>query len=125
MTVFDKILNKYALVFACLIYGTAKAELSGDSGWILNILKADLFKFLSSYSLVLYMTHFSMVVSIQWVGLTLLGWPLHRWHDDTLLFLTYLACYGLHHGLLKLVALFKSKQLDIPQDPDNQPLMQL
>jgi peptidoglycan/LPS O-acetylase OafA/YrhL len=124
MTIFDKILNKYALAFACLLYGVAKAELSDDSGWAIRILHADLFKFLSSYSLTLYLAHFSMVVSIRWVGLKLLGWPRHRWHDDTLLFLTYLACYGLHHALMRLVAVLERKQAGSLEDPDDEPLIQ-
>jgi hypothetical protein len=121
MTIFDRILNKYALASACLLYGTARAELSGDSGWASRILQADLFKFLSSYSLTLYLAHFSMATAIRWLAKTLLGWQAHRWHDDSLLFCTYLACYGLHQALV--CGLSWGRPVQPANDPDAEPLI--
>jgi hypothetical protein len=43
ITVLEKILNKYALVWAALIYGVARAELKGEQGWIACFLQAEVF----------------------------------------------------------------------------------
>lgn len=90
--VFEKILNKYALVSAAVIYGVARAEIMGDKE---GFLQAEVFKFFSSFSLSLYLGHGNMYMAVIGVG-RWLGWDKDDWRDDTVLILVYSLCYGLH-----------------------------
>jgi peptidoglycan/LPS O-acetylase OafA/YrhL len=99
ITTMEKILNKYALVWAGLIYGVARAEIEGSG---LPFLQADIFKLLSTFSLALYLGHQNMFMAIKWLGLALVGWEPGQWRDDTMLLFVYVLCYGLHHLMIRL-----------------------
>ena len=92
ITVFEKIPNKYALVWAVLIHGVARAEIAGVKG---GFLQAEVFKLLSSFSLALYLGHVNMYMAVVGIG-RVLGWNKVDWRDDTVLILVYLLCYGMH-----------------------------
>jgi peptidoglycan/LPS O-acetylase OafA/YrhL len=115
VTVVEKILNKYALVWACVIHGVARQELAmyektrndpdyRDGAWVMRVLQADIFKTLSRISLSVYLLHFSMYQAIVWLGQRLLGWDPSTWHSDAMLFLVYLSCYAIHYGLIWLIS---------------------
>ena len=100
MTVLEKLVNKYALVWAGLIYGVAREELEGkEEGWTQRVLKSDVLQFLSTFSFTLYLAHLNVSAVMKDVAWALLGWEYGDWGNDTLLFCTYLACYGLHRGV--------------------------
>ena len=100
LTGLDKIVNKYALVWAGLIYGVARTELLGEEGgsWTMRVLQAEIFQFLSVFSVTLYLSHINMANLWKSVAWLLFGWEHKDWGDDTLLFCTYVGCYWLHHG---------------------------
>lgn len=110
ITFLEKIVNKYALVWACLIHGVARDELrylathvttpSTPKHWTLRVLHADIFKTLSKFSPTLYMSHLSMYFAVIFLGQYLMGWTKNKWRDDTLLFVVYLACYSLQNALI-------------------------
>jgi hypothetical protein len=106
ITTLEKILNKYALLWAGLIYGVARAE-SGGAG--APFLQADVFKFLSSFSLALYLGHLNMCIAIRWLAAALLM-P-GRWRDDALLLLVYALCYALHRLMLEGFKISASRTL--------------
>jgi hypothetical protein len=96
--VIDKIINKFALVYAAVIHGLARTELNGGIGggcvtWVLN---ADIFKFISKFSLMLYLSHLNVSCALRWIGKTVFGWSEDEWHADILLFLVYYFAYVQH-----------------------------
>jgi peptidoglycan/LPS O-acetylase OafA/YrhL len=100
ITVLEKVLNKYALVWAALIYGVARAELvKGEQGF----LQAEVFKTLSGFSLTLYLGHENMNMIAKGLGeLPGVGWDKREWRDDTTLITVYSMCFALHY-LMKTV----------------------
>jgi hypothetical protein len=123
----DKIPNKYAFIWASVIYGIARAELRNEntSGWVSRLLHADLFKHISSVSITLYLSHLNASAAIRWIGNMLLGWDPDQWRDDVLLLTVYLACYGLHHLMVNIRARLSPKPLYVelvsdPKDTDIQ-----
>ena len=140
ITILEKIVNKYALVWACLIHGIARDELHflnacnepnampHSKHWTFRILHADIFKILNKVSPTLYLSHFSMFYAIIFLGEHLLGWMKNKWRDDTLLFAVYLACYGLQYALQWLMdrtsKLFSSQATDLKlSEDDKEPLV--
>ncbi len=136
ITFLEKIVNKYALVWACLIHGVARDELhhlatlgddpSAPKHWTLRVLHADIFKALSKFSPTLYMSHLSMYFAVIFLGQHLMGWAKNKWRDDTLLFAVYLACYNLQNALAWI--LDRSSQLYSHQptrkgEEDHEPLV--
>lgn len=101
ITVLEKILNKYALVWAALIYGVARAELKGEQGWIACFLQAEVFRFLSGFSLSLYLGHENMSMILKGLG-ELIGWDKDSWRDDTMLISVYSLCFA-QNSLIKTV----------------------
>ncbi len=85
ITVLEKILNKYAL-----IYGVARAELEGEEGWGSRFL----FRFFSGFSPTLYLGHENMNMIVKGLG-ELVGWDKREWRDDTTLFAVYISCFAL------------------------------
>ena len=95
-----KIGNKSALPWVWLIYGLARAELAVETGWYMRVLQSDVFKFLSGFSMTLYVAHIEVHTALKWLAQTLLGWEHSDWNDDTLLIGVYLGCYGLHCAIV-------------------------
>lgn len=87
ITVFEKIFNKYALIWAGLILVVAKEE----DGLVTRVLHCDLFQILNRFSLTLYLSHQNIWMLIQFVSVKIIGWQ--SIHDDTMLFLVYIICY--------------------------------
>ena len=106
LTVMDKIPNKYALLWAVFIHGVARTELRNECnpGWASRVLRADLFQCISRVSLTVYISHTNMSAAVRWVAEQLLQWDQGKWRDDTLLLAVYLACYGLHQLMVKIMA---------------------
>lgn len=101
LTILDKVVNKYALVWAGVIYGVARAELTGeDDHWTMRLLQSNVFQFFSHFSITLYLSHISVWLACEKVFGFLLGWDHKDWSDDTVLFCTYVGCYGLHMGMI-------------------------
>lgn len=104
ITLMEKIPNKYALVWAGLVHGVARAELKGETdSWVMRLLMADGFRFLSVFSLTLYVAHINLDCAIKWLGQTLFGWQEADWTDDTAVIVVYLACYGLHCAIVNVM----------------------
>jgi hypothetical protein len=125
ITVFEKVVNKYALVWAGVIHGLARAELDGKKdGFFMRILHAELFKTLNKFALTLYLSHLSIGFAYRWLGEQLFGIPREEWRDDQLLILIYLSSYGVHYGLLRVVQWAESKQNQPETLPDAEPLVE-
>ena len=118
ITIAEKILNKYSLIYAFVLHGLARAELASDGSiWFLSILQSDVFKTLGSYSLTLYLSHENMNVAINWLAKNLYGWEAVELRDDVRLFWIYVTCYWLHHAILWLCAkLFPPKNVPPPDE---------
>lgn len=112
LTGLDKLVNKYALIWAGLIYGVARAELSGeeDNSWPMRVLKIDLFQFFTSFSVTLYLSHINVANAWKLVTWILFRWEHKDWNDDTLIFCTYVGSYWLHHGGKAGLAWFRKWQ---------------
>lgn len=109
VTIFEKFYNKYAIIWAYLIHWIAKKELKlqeteNTSGWLMRVLQADIFKFLSKFSLTLYLSHYSMNKAIEILSEYLMNLKISQWKDDTLMLSVYISCYGLHSGVTALSA---------------------
>lgn len=125
LTLLDKVVNKYTLVWAGIIYGVARAELTGeDDHWTMRVLQADVFQFLSKFSITLYLSHINVWIVVRDVVWFVLGWRLEDWRDDTVLFCTYLGCYGVHVGALAAVRRFwewrASKKAPVVEEADDE-----
>jgi peptidoglycan/LPS O-acetylase OafA/YrhL len=123
LTVMDKIQNKYALLWAVFIHGVAKTELrnEGNPGWASRVLRADLFQCISRVSLTIYVSHVNLGAAVRWVGEKLLQWDQGKWRDDTLLLAIYLACYGLHQLMVKIMAWRSQKPYSaVPSEPQEE-----
>ncbi len=59
------------------------------------ILRHDIFKFFSQFSLTLYLCHSNMATSVKWLAVQILGWD-DKWQDDTVLLTVYSLCFLLH-----------------------------
>jgi peptidoglycan/LPS O-acetylase OafA/YrhL len=138
ITVLEKIVNKYAVVWACLIHGIARDELSfltasADPSnpppprhWTLRVLHTDVFKFLSKFSPTLYLSHLNMYYAVIFLGQYLVGWVKNKWRDDTLLFAVYVACYSLQNALtwiLDRLSQLYSHQSTRKGEEDHEPLV--
>ena len=106
LLVWDKYINKHALLWAVVIHTVATAERSCDESPLIRLLTHDLFKSLNAFSLSMYLGH----MHVDWVlrnATDALGW-LNFWHDDTRILAIYALCYLLHLITLKLSsAVFK------------------
>jgi hypothetical protein len=106
MTWFDKVVNRSALVWAGLIHAVSRLELAArpdDTGWLMRIVNAEIFQFLSTFSLSLYLSHISIGGALRWIWLKI-GQDYCNLHDDTVLALIYFICYCIHH-LVKLLVI--------------------
>jgi hypothetical protein len=103
VTVAEKVLSKYSLIYAGVLHGLARAELNGDNSvWFMGVLQADLFKTLGAFSLTLYLSHVNMGAAIRWLAEAVLGWGPAAVHADILLLWIYLASYWLHHAVISV-----------------------
>jgi hypothetical protein len=110
ITIAEKILNKFSLIHAVVIHGIAKAELADETScWFMKVLQADLFKFLNTFSITLYLSHINMSCVIKWLGQTLMNWNPDEWRDDILLILVYSLCFALHCVILQIQNRFNGK----------------
>jgi hypothetical protein len=90
--VMDKFFNKHAMLWAVLIYTVASAEKAEETGVVMGVLGHDIFKFVSSFSLSVYLGHVSMQRMLTMTARSI-GWG---WHDDALIISVYFLCYILH-----------------------------
>lgn len=105
----EKIPNKYAFIFAATLHGLARAELKGDKTvWFLGILRAQFFRAVGSFSLILYLSHMNMAAAIRWIFSTVLRWNPAEVHDDILLFWIYITCYLLNLAMTRLLVPLKN-----------------
>ena len=104
MTVMEKVGNKYALVWAVVIHGVSRIELSCKGGCLIRFLSADIFKFLSKFSLTLYLSHINVDCAIKWLGLQIFGWKGAEWSDDIFILLVYLLCYCVQCLVIDIVS---------------------
>jgi hypothetical protein len=125
ITVLEKVVNKYALVWAGVIHGLARAELAGENdGFVMRFLHAELFKTLNTFALTLYLSHISVGYAYRWLAEMLFGLPRDEWRDDLLLLLIYVSCYGIQCGLQRVLLWASSKKLQEEPMPDAEPLME-
>jgi hypothetical protein len=125
ITVLEKVVNKYALVWAGIIHGLARADLAGERDWfVMRILHAELFKTLNKFALTLYLSHISVGYAYRWLAEMIFGLPRDEWPDDLLLILIYLSCYGVQRGLLRVVQWAESKPNQPETLPDAEPLVE-
>lgn len=104
LAIWDKFINKHALIWAVIIYTVARAETVEDTSVIImRVLRHDIFKSISSFSLSLYLGHVSIAWALKKTTEDVLGWA-DFWHDDVFLLAIYFICYILH----LLVARFES-----------------
>jgi peptidoglycan/LPS O-acetylase OafA/YrhL len=114
VTILEKVVNKYALVWAVVIHGLARAELDGKKdGFISRFLHAEIFQTLNRFALTLYLSHISIGYAFRWLGYQLFGFNINSWRDDILLFLVYLSCYLLHCTMECVKSKFKKKTIII------------
>jgi hypothetical protein len=116
LLVWDKYFNKYAFLWAVVIYTVASAEKSNDQGAFMRLLGHEAFKSLSTFSLSLYLGH----SSIDWMLISItdsIGW-MNFWHDDVRLLMVYALCYLLHLFTIKITSfVFKPAIITPPQCP--------
>ena len=114
LTVFDKILNKTALMWAFLLHGVARMELTYDgTGWVVRVLSMDIFKVLNCFSLSLYLGHLNMGMMIAFILKVFFGWEPFEVKDDVALLSVYFSCYILHHAMKALITLVSLPRLSI------------
>jgi hypothetical protein len=126
ITVLEKVVNKYAMVWAGTIHALARAELAGErDGFLTRILHAELFKTLNSFALTLYLSHISVGYAYRWLASELLGFPKDEWRDDMLLLLIYATCYGVQCCLVRVLGrLYVPNTLPLlEKDSDIEPLV--
>jgi hypothetical protein len=108
ITFAEKILNKYAFIFAILIHGIAREELEGkNTGWIIAFLNSEFFRCMSKFSLSLYLGHANIAMALDWLSLKILDMELKIWRDDTILIIVYATCYLLHHIMISVIRKFE------------------
>lgn len=103
ITVAEKWLNKYSLIYACVIHRLARAELDKEgSVWFTGVLSAGIFQTLGKFSLALYLSHMNLGPAVRWLSNAVFGGGGDGMRDDLQLIAIYLASYWIHHAMLSL-----------------------
>lgn len=111
----DIFFNKNAMPWGVVVYCVAQAEVDGNSGAIMQLLRHDFFKFLHRFSLTLYLCHPALAYTVKWVASGLVGWSPVEWQPDTLLITTYGAAYLIHSGIRHGVSTLNQKYTNSEQ----------
>lgn len=98
--VLDKLVNKTALIWAALVYGLARADMDGDTDWVLRLLRSEAMQTLASISVVVYISHVNVAHALTHVCRFILGWPVDDWRGDAIMLAVYCMCYALQKVLL-------------------------
>ena len=98
--IWDKYINKHALIWAIIIYTVAYAETVNDTSMFMHMLGHDIFKTINSFSLSLYLSHTIITFGLKDIT-DGLGWS-NFWQADFLLLVVYFICYILHILIAKI-----------------------
>lgn len=101
--IWDKYFNKHAFIWSVIIYTIASAEKFNETSSIVRLLKHDIFKDLSSFSLTLYLGHSPADWALKEISRSI--GILNFWHDDVFIMAIYVICYILHLFTKKISAL--------------------
>lgn len=90
------VLSKFSIVWAFVIHWLASSELSNHqtNNVIIRVLQFDFFRHLSSFSLELYLSHFTVAHAIKSLfdAMGIFDW----WELDTMIIACYIIAYSLH-----------------------------
>jgi hypothetical protein len=109
----DILFNKNAIPWEIVIYCVAQAELDGNTGVIMRFLGHDLFKFLQSFSLTLFLCHPALGNAVKWAAAWLLGWRPEEVQTDVLLITVYSMAFLIHFSIRRVISTLRKKYASI------------